>query len=319
MATNTEQLFQSKHLAADIESIWDGAILSNREQGLTELEKAVARENIGAVPFGTMLKIMGHYNTIIDLQNGVKNPKVGDAYSVGTVVPFSLYIFDGLRNDWVDYGQIRATDVTARYVENQAVTNWTFDDSLFSDFQYKGRIAIDGITRSDFPIVAFQPKEASSGDFSAVCYCFDGYVEVWAKSIPTATVVCPVITYIVNGGNGKGITNASSGLVAGSITTDKLAPNAVSQVYNAVIPLADFSLVEEGWTRVNVNGLKESDTCVIDLASLTATQYAGNLSEITDSFGYIKQCENHDNTLEVWFAEDAPSTDIPIKILVIRR
>lgn len=229
MATNTTQYFQSSLLAQEMENIWTGSVRFNAEQGLSESQKAQARENIGAVPFGSNLKILGHFDTVAALQASAPQ-NVGDAYSVGAATPYNLYIFDGLRNEWLNYGQIRAADISAQYVENQviAVSAWTQDTASLAGYSYKAQITVSGATGDDFPIVAFNQSDAVSGNFAPLSFSFDGYLEIWAKEKPTAAVTIPIATIIVNGGNGRGITNATGGITAGSIGTADLADDSVT-------------------------------------------------------------------------------------------
>ena len=229
MATNTVSYFPLSQLHQEIDDTLTGAVRFNAGQGLSESQKAQARENIGAVPFGSNLKILGHFDTAAALQASAPQ-NVGDAYSVGTTTPYNLYIFDGLRNEWKDYGQIRAADISTQYVENQviAVSAWTQDASSLAGYSYKAQITVSGATGDDFPIVAFNQGDAVSGNFAPLAFSFDGYLEIWAKTKPTAAVTIPIATIIVNGGNGRGITNATGGITAGSIGTENLVDGSVT-------------------------------------------------------------------------------------------
>lgn len=231
MATNTVSYFPLSQLHQEIDDTLTGAVRFNAEQGLSESQKAQARENIGAVPFGSNLKILGHFETVAALQASAPQ-NVGDAYSVGAAAPYNLYIFDGLRNEWLNYGQIRAADISAQYVENQviAVSAWTQDNASLAGYSYKAQITVSGATGEDFPIVAFNQSDAVSGNFAPLSFSFDGYLEIWAKEKPTAAVTIPIATIIVNGGNGRGITNATGGITAGSIGTANLADGSVTAV-----------------------------------------------------------------------------------------
>lgn len=225
------EYFRSSLFAQEMEDTWTGTVRFNAEQGLSESQKAQARENIGAVPFGSNLKILGHFDTVAALQASAPQ-NVGDAYSVGAAAPYNLYIFDGLRNEWLNYGQIRAADISAQYVENQviAVSAWTQDNASLAGYSYKAQITVSGATGEDFPIVAFNQSDAVSGNFAPLSFSFDGYLEIWAKEKPTAAVTIPIATIIVNGGNGRGITNATGGITAGSIGTANLADGSVTAV-----------------------------------------------------------------------------------------
>lgn len=327
MATNTTQYFQSSLLAQEMENIWTGSVRFNTEQGLSESQKAQARENIGAVPFGSNLKILGHFDTVAALQASAPQ-NVGDAYSVGTTTPYNLYIFDGLRNEWKDYGQIRAADISTQYVENQviAVSAWTQDTSSLAGYSYKAQITVSGATGDDFPIVAFNQSDAVSGNFAPLSFSFDGYLEIWAKEKPTTAVTIPIATIIVNGGNGRGITNATGGITAGSIGADslangsvtapKIADGAVSQTFTATITAA-------GWTGdatpyindVTVTGLTADDNPFVDMIASSTFETAE--TEI-EAFANIYRMVTAENKLTVYAAEK-PTVDIAIQIKVVRK
>lgn len=327
MATNTTQYFQSSLLAQEMEKIWTGSVRFNTEQGLSESQKAQARENIGAVPFGSNLKILGHFDTVAALQASAPQ-NVGDAYSVGTTTPYNLYIFDGLRNEWKDYGQIRAADISTQYVENQviAVSAWTQDTSSLAGYSYKAQITVSGATENDFPIVAFNQSDAVSGNFAPLAFSFEGYIEIWAKEKPTAAVTIPVATVIVNGGNGRGITNATGGITAGSIVTENLADNvvtapkiangAVSQTFTATITAAGWAGDAAPYTNeVTVTGLTAGDNPFVDMIASSAFETAE--TEI-EAFANIYRMVTAENKLTVYAAEK-PTVDIAIQIKVVRK
>lgn len=272
------QYFKSSLLAQQLEDTWVGTVRFNAEQELTETQKAQARENIGAVPFGSNLKILGHFNTVAELQASAPQ-NVGDAYSVGAATPYNLYIFDGLRNEWLNYGQIRAADISSRYVENQviAVSAWTADTTTLAGFSYKAQITISGATGDDFPIVAFGQSDAVSGNFAALAFSNNGHIEIFAKTKPTAAVTIPIATLIVNGGNGRGITNATGGIATGSIKTADLTDGSVTAAKiadRAISVVKSVQLPKTGWiknsndvyeTDVTVSGLKTTDTVVLGM------------------------------------------------------
>ena len=327
MATNTTQYFQSSLLAQEMENIWTGSVRFNAEQGLSESQKAQARENIGAVPFGSILKILGHFDTVAELQASAPQ-NVGDAYSVGTTTPYNLYIYDGLREEWRDYGQIRTTDISARYVENQviAVSAWVQDVASLAGYSYKAQITVSGATGDDFPIVAFNQGDAVSGNFAPLSFSFDGYLEIWAKEKPTAAVTIPIATIIVNGGAGRGITNATGGITAGSIgtanlangsvTAAKISDGAVSQTFTTVI-------TADGWTgeaapytnTVTVNGLLAADTPIVDM--IPSETYETAEAE-TEAYANIYRMVTADNQLTA-YATEKPTVDISIQIKAVRK
>lgn len=228
MATNTTQYFQSSLLAQEMEDTWTGTVRFNTEQALSEAQKAQARENIGAVSFGSNLKILGHFDTVVELQASAPQ-NVGDAYSVGASVPYKLYIFDGLTESWLDYGYIRSQDINARFVQNVAIAKsaWSQDTTALPGYSYKARITLADSTIDSFPIVVFESEQAFSGNFAPMSFAFAGYLEVFAKSIPTKDINIVTATVIVDGGAGKGITNASATIANKSIKRSMLADDAL--------------------------------------------------------------------------------------------
>lgn len=51
--------------------------------------------------------IKGHYDTIDDLTSAITNPEVGDVYSVGTEIPYDIFIYDGTGDAWLNMGNLK--------------------------------------------------------------------------------------------------------------------------------------------------------------------------------------------------------------------
>lgn len=51
--------------------------------------------------------VKGKYDSLELLQSSVPTPSAGDAYGVGTVEPYNIYIYDGVSSTWVDYGHLQ--------------------------------------------------------------------------------------------------------------------------------------------------------------------------------------------------------------------
>ena len=86
MATNTVAYFALSQLPQEIDDTLTGAVRFNTEQGLSESQKAQARENIGAVPFGSILKILGHFDTVAALQASARLHPIACTYSTACVM-----------------------------------------------------------------------------------------------------------------------------------------------------------------------------------------------------------------------------------------
>lgn len=174
--------------------------------------------------------------------------------------------------------------------------------------------------------MAFNQGDAVSGNFAPLSFSFDGYLEIWAKEKPTAAVTIPVATIIVNGGNGRGITNATGGITAGSIVTENLADNvvtaskiangAVSQTFTATITAAGWAGDAAPYTNeVTVTGLTAGDNPFVDMIASSAFETAE--TEI-EAFANIYRMVTAENKLTVYAAEK-PTVDIAIQIKVVRK
>lgn len=57
-------------------------------------------------PAGKGLTILGYYDTEDALRAAVPLPSAGDAYGVGTAAPYDIYVYDGVKGDWVNNGPL---------------------------------------------------------------------------------------------------------------------------------------------------------------------------------------------------------------------
>lgn len=321
------EYFQSALFANEMDAAWLNNIRYDKEQDLSETQKAQARNNIGAVAFGSLLKILGHYDTIEALQSNGER-KTGNAYSVGTVVPYKLYVFDGLSESWVDYGYIRSQDISSRSIQNVTVPTsaWVQDTAVLAGYSYKAQIALADSTVECFPIVVLESEQAFGGNYAPVSFAVAGFVEIFVKEIPTKDINILSVTVIVNGGVGKGITNASAGvsagsigtenLVDGSVTAPKIADGAVSQTFTATITAAGWTGDATPYTNdVTVTGLTADDNPFVDMIASSAFETAE--TEI-EAFANIYRMVTAENKLTVYAAEK-PTVDITIQIKVVRK
>lgn len=79
--------------------------LPRGEQGVPGPTGATGPRGPQGAP-GTGLKILGYYDTLADLEAAVTSPNAGDAYGVGTEVPYNIFVFDGVTGTWKDNGQL---------------------------------------------------------------------------------------------------------------------------------------------------------------------------------------------------------------------
>lgn len=323
--------FKSSLEAHEIESRLVGGVVFNADMSgkVSEEEKAIARNNIGATAFGQGIKIVSHYDTLAQLEAAVPKPKPGDAYSVGANLPYNLYIFDLLDGSWKDYGPIRSADISARLAQNVAVSSaaWEEDDAVFTDYHYKARIPLGEINGGDFAFVGFSPHDATAGNFSPICFSFDGAVEIWAKAIPDAAILIPSISFIVLPDNSgatstKGITNACGGiptggigttqLADGAVTAKKLSSDAVTRVFEALIGIEWTGDTAPYTQEITVVGLPNSNRI---FASLLSSDDWEEAQAEEEEFAKVTDIKAGENRLYLW-AEEPTELPLNLKIFV---
>lgn len=83
------------------------SVVCNRHQNLSPEQQAQFRENIGAGKDGKGLVILGYYDTLERLQEELtKIPDPGDAYGIGRVAPYDIYVYDAPHHEWVNNGPL---------------------------------------------------------------------------------------------------------------------------------------------------------------------------------------------------------------------
>lgn len=90
----------------------EDGVATNVPDGLAKVGRRVYF-TVNGVPVGEGVDIdgenftvLGHYDTLSALRAAVPDPEVGDAYGVGTSVPYNVYVFDGVSRAWANYGPI---------------------------------------------------------------------------------------------------------------------------------------------------------------------------------------------------------------------
>jgi hypothetical protein len=322
--------FQSSKTAAEIEEVLVGALTYKSPQALTESEKAFVRAKIGATELGEGIKIVSHFDSLEELEAAVPKPKAGDAYSIGTELPYNLYVYDFAHATWVNHGAIRANDIEARFAQNKAVAvgAWEEDTDVFVDYTYKAAIPLAEVTGNDFPIVAFSPADAAGGNFCPICFAFDGYVEIWANAIPTADLVIPAITFIVEdtedgetGNSTKGITNATGVikvgenlLLDGSITANKVKNEARTQYFDVAVGIEWTGEAAPYNQTIAVEGLLETDRAVVRFSAPNSFE---NLDAQQEAFAMLYTAESADGAITL-YAKEKPETAFSVVLEVAR-
>ena len=87
---------------------------------------------------GKSFEIKGYYASVTALETGVPEPAPGDAYCVGSAVPYDVYIYDGVNGEWVNNGTIQGAKgedgapgtTFTPHVDGNGNLSWTNDGGL---------------------------------------------------------------------------------------------------------------------------------------------------------------------------------------------
>lgn len=91
------------------------ASLSIEKDGVDDSGNPIYKTN-AEIPQGATGKpgadftILGYYDSFDALTTAVTNPIVGNAYGVGLTAPYSIYVWDGVNNIWVDNGPLQGPE-----------------------------------------------------------------------------------------------------------------------------------------------------------------------------------------------------------------
>ena len=261
---------------------------------------------------GKSFVIEGFYDTFADLAAAVPNPAAGEAFGVGTTAPYDIYIWDALGENWVNNGPIQgakgdsgAPGATFRpSVDADGNLSWTNDGGLANpDMRnIRGPAGRDGARgpagESAYEAAAGAGFQGTEATFNAALAAMPSHAN---RHLP---------------GGADPITVKSGNLENGAVTAEKLAPGAVSAVYTAALAANAWQGTEAPWSQsVAVQGLKVSDTPVIDLA--LSGIYAEDQARLSD-FARLYRAVTAQDSLTVW-AASRPAGEVPLRILCIRK
>lgn len=124
----------------------------------------------------------------------------------------------------------------------------------------------------------------------------------------------------------KGITNASGGVLSGSIgqaqladgsvTAEKIASGAVSHIYPATIAVDAWSGDAAPYTAyVTVDGILKEDKPDVDLVASDSYEEAEMQIE---AWGYVYRGVTSANAI-TFYATEKPEVDIPVHVRAVRK
>lgn len=101
-------------------------------------------------------------------------------------------------------GQSLQNNITTRIIEtNKTVSSasWSAVDSsesdYYADFNYRGVIAVNGVTAAMVPQVVFGVEESTSGNFASIASTVTNAIYIYSNSVPETDITIPTIICFV--------------------------------------------------------------------------------------------------------------------------
>ena len=261
---------------------------------------------------GTSFVIAGYYESAAALAAAVTQPTAGEAYGVGSSVPYEIYIWDAVGGQWRNNGTIQGAkgntgDAGATFrpsVDASGNISWTNDGGLDNPATQNIR----------------GPAGQNGAQGPAGTSAFDAAVEAGYQGTQStfnaALAALPYHNARHLPGGADPITVKTGNLENGAVTAEKLAQGAVSEIYTAELSVSGWTGNEAPYSQtVTVSGLGAGDMPLLDLV-LSGTFSTDQLR--SEQFGSIYRAVTGTNTLTV-YAMEKPTVALPIRLLCIRK
>lgn len=213
-----ENYFYSSLSAQEIEDTLTGAVVFNSGQTLSTSQKARARQNIGAGAENTGFRILGYFDTLEDLQEYLQvPPQAGDAYGIGTAVPYDIYVWDAANNEWVDNGTL---DI-AEFIDDSETSSILTWSSQKIDADKQDKIVADGVLKGggNGSVTA-----ATKGtDYGALAFTVTLEAASWSSNVQTvsnANFLASGFAYMVAPASSSFAAYGEASIYADDVTTD---------------------------------------------------------------------------------------------------
>ena len=261
---------------------------------------------------GKSFVIGGFYDTFAELTAAVSAPSPGEAYGVGTTVPYDIYIWDEVNLVWKNNGPIQgargdtgtAGATFTPSVDANGNLSWTNDGGLDNPVtrNIKGPAGAAGPAGAD----GASPYEA------AVESGYTGTEATFNQAL--AAIPYHNARHLPAGADP--ITVQTGNLANASVTAAKIADGAVSTVYTGTLTAASWSGSSAPYScALSVNGLLAADSPFVDV--VMSGTYATDEPR-SEAWAAVFRAVPSADTLTL-YATDKPTVDLPIQILCVRK
>lgn len=260
---------------------------------------------------GTSFVIKGFFDTYAEMTAAITSPVVGEAYGVGTVAPYDIYIWDEINSAWKNNGPIQGAQgpagdpgaIFTPHVDSSGNLSWTNDGGLDNPttVNIKGPTGATGAAGAD-----------GQGPYEAAVEA--GYTGT-EETFNTALVAIPYhnARHLPNGADP--ITVQTDNLASACVTAAKIAAGAVSTVYTATITTTWNGSAAPYSQEISIQGVKAADVPIVDIVPSSTYSTASNQ---LDAWAEIYKFVAGANKLTV-YAHAKTTTAIPIKFICVRK
>ncbi|MBQ9685167.1 MAG: hypothetical protein IJV41_01290 [Oscillospiraceae bacterium] len=275
-----------------------------------ELKAAADRGDFDGAD-GKSFVIAGYYDTFADLTAAMPEPETGTACGVGTAAPYDIYVWDEVNARWINNGSIQGVrgdrgETGATFtpsVDANGNLSWVNDGGLENPVprNITGPAGRDGDAGPAGPSAYEAAAEAGYTGTEATFYAALAAIPYHnARHLPDGAD--PIV---VKTGN----------LENGAVTADKLAANAVSRNYTAIIGTAWQGESAPFTQTVSVPGLLEEDRPFVGL--LPSESFETAEQEI-EAFGCFYRMTAGRDSLTV-YATEKTAVAAPVQIKAVRK
>lgn len=247
--------------------------------------------------------ILGRYDTLLDLQTAHPVGTDGDAWSVGTVEPYDVYVWNATLNDWDNIGQISPSNDASGITYNGIIDGYlvsnvkealdTVDTSLAGKANSTHTHVTSDVTGLDTALSGKAPISHTHTIEDVIS--LQGTLDSKQPNLASGTNIKTI--------------NGNSILGSGDLTT------ATYTVYTATIPNTSWIGSSAPYSKaVAVTGLLSTDEPIIDL--VLSGVYATDVT-MRENWSKIYRGVTSADSI-TFYADSIPSANISIQLVVVR-
>ena len=261
---------------------------------------------------GKSFVIGGFYDTCAELTAAVADPAPGEAYGVGTTIPYDIYIWDEINLVWKNNGPIQG----ARGETGAAGATFTPSVDASGNLSWTNNGGLDNPTARNIKGPTGETGPAGADGASPYETAVEnGYTGTEATfNAALAAVPYHNARHLPTGADP--ISVQTDNLANAAVTAAKIAAGAVSTEYGATLTALGWTGTEAPYSQaVTVSGVLASDKPFVEVA-MSGTFSADEARD--EEWGSIYRAVPGADTLTV-YAREKPTVDLPIRIFCVRK